>query len=215
MGVPEFMQSNSLRPDRRVADQVLRLVLVGIEIGQLEAGATISDHEWADALGVSRTPVREAIQRLTGMGLLEVAAARYTKLRSFTLPEAHNETCDWALLHAALLQSVIPHTLDTLAESLIQIRKRSSDIMDAPHAIALSFEFFHTLRAATPTSAITLGATAAAYRLRLAAQVLTNSPAIDCELQAGVVRALIKKDTHGIHQLFDEWVCREQYAFAA
>lgn len=46
--------------------------------GQLEAGERIVQSDWASSLGVSITPIREAIRRLQAEGLVDVEAHRGT-----------------------------------------------------------------------------------------------------------------------------------------
>src|SRR6218665_2377135 len=61
------------------ADQIFAIVGNAIVEGTLEPGEKVNDKELAAALGISRTPVREALQRLTWVGLVEVAPSRYTR----------------------------------------------------------------------------------------------------------------------------------------
>ncbi|MDX2376261.1 GntR family transcriptional regulator [Microbacterium sp. LRZ72] len=68
-----------------LADEVYRLLARAIVDGELAAGERLRDVEIAGLLGVSRTPVREALQRLERLGLVEVAAHRYTRV---TTPDA-------------------------------------------------------------------------------------------------------------------------------
>lgn len=56
---------------RRVADQVFERLHEGIVTGRLAAGDRLDPTEIASSLGVSRTPVREAILRLDALGLVE------------------------------------------------------------------------------------------------------------------------------------------------
>jgi len=48
--------------------------------GDLAPGEVLRDGELAEKLGVSRTPVREAIRRLVDNGLLEASANRWTRV---------------------------------------------------------------------------------------------------------------------------------------
>ncbi|MBD3941130.1 GntR family transcriptional regulator [Microbacterium sp. NEAU-LLC] len=48
--------------------------------GRLAPGERVRDQELAEWLGVSRTPVREALQRLERVGLVEVSPHRYTRV---------------------------------------------------------------------------------------------------------------------------------------
>jgi DNA-binding GntR family transcriptional regulator len=48
--------------------------------GQLAGGEIVRDQDLAARLGVSRTPVREALRRLADEGLVEMAAQRWTRI---------------------------------------------------------------------------------------------------------------------------------------
>jgi DNA-binding GntR family transcriptional regulator len=52
--------------------------------GELAAGARLGEVELAERLGVSRTPVREALSRLAAEGLVEVHAHRGARVASFS-----------------------------------------------------------------------------------------------------------------------------------
>ena len=56
--------------------------------GILEPEEKLKDDELARRLGVSRTPVREALMRLEDEGLIETSANRWTKVSSVTLGDA-------------------------------------------------------------------------------------------------------------------------------
>jgi DNA-binding GntR family transcriptional regulator len=65
-----------------LGDEVYALLGEAILDGRLAAGERLRDQELAERLGVSRTPVREALQRLERTGLVEVAPNRYTRVSS-------------------------------------------------------------------------------------------------------------------------------------
>ncbi|MEV8240252.1 GntR family transcriptional regulator [Microbacterium testaceum] len=52
--------------------------------GRLRPGDRLRDVELAAYMGISRTPVREALQKLQRIGLVEVAANRYTRVAALT-----------------------------------------------------------------------------------------------------------------------------------
>src|SRR6478752_2512141 len=62
-----------------LGDEVFARLGEAILDGQLAPGERLRDHELAQRLGVSRTPVREALQRLERTGLVEVSPNRYTR----------------------------------------------------------------------------------------------------------------------------------------
>ena len=63
-----------------LVDEVYARLGEAILDGRLGAGERLRDHELAQRLGVSRTPVREALQRLARAGLVEVSLNRYTRV---------------------------------------------------------------------------------------------------------------------------------------
>jgi DNA-binding GntR family transcriptional regulator len=63
-----------------LGDEVYAVLGEAIRDGRLTPGQRVRDVDLAVALGVSRTPVREALQRLARIGLVEVSANRYTRV---------------------------------------------------------------------------------------------------------------------------------------
>ncbi len=63
-----------------LANTVYELLAQAIVDGHLAPGERVRDVEIADLYGISRTPVREAIQRLERQGMVEVSAHRYTRV---------------------------------------------------------------------------------------------------------------------------------------
>jgi DNA-binding GntR family transcriptional regulator len=70
-----------LEPSRAVlSGEVYARLGEAILDGRLAPGERLRDQELAEWLGVSRTPVREALQRLERVGLVEVSPHRYTRV---------------------------------------------------------------------------------------------------------------------------------------
>ena len=67
---PIFKETQSL------VDRVTGVVRQSIIDGRLSPGETVSISDLATDLGVSHSPVREALQRLSGQGLIELRPAR-------------------------------------------------------------------------------------------------------------------------------------------
>jgi DNA-binding GntR family transcriptional regulator len=59
-----------------------------ILVGALQPGEQLRDTDLSVRLGVSRTPVREALRMLEDEGLVETASGRWTRVSSVTLREA-------------------------------------------------------------------------------------------------------------------------------
>ncbi|MET3450794.1 GntR family transcriptional regulator [Curtobacterium sp. 1544] len=78
MPVPKSTVENS--PRKLLRDVVLEKMLAAIQDGTLQAGERLNDDELVQWLGVSRTPIREAIAKLVDYGLVEMEANRYTRI---------------------------------------------------------------------------------------------------------------------------------------
>jgi DNA-binding GntR family transcriptional regulator len=68
-------------------DEVYRQVLDGIHRGQYLPGARLKDSALAGSLGVSRTPVREALIRLAREGVLDLDVGRGFRVRPLDTTE--------------------------------------------------------------------------------------------------------------------------------
>jgi DNA-binding GntR family transcriptional regulator len=86
-------------------DKVYNTLLEWITEGVLKPGEKLLDKELAESLGVSRTPVREALGRLEEKALVEASANRWTRVARISMDEAD------------LIYPII-WTLETLAASL-------------------------------------------------------------------------------------------------
>ena len=63
-----------------LGDEVYRVLGEAILDGRLAPGERLRDVELAERLGVSRTPVREALQRLERIGMVHISANRWTRV---------------------------------------------------------------------------------------------------------------------------------------
>ena len=80
---PEFRPSDVNR-NAPLRDQIYELVRMRIIIGQLRPGQIINEIEMANQLGLSRTPVREAVKRISDEGLVVVRAQNGTFVAEFS-----------------------------------------------------------------------------------------------------------------------------------
>ena len=68
-------------------EEVFNTLLTWIMEGELRPGEKILDKELAENMGVSRTPVREALRRLEDKGLVESSANRWTRVAQVSVKE--------------------------------------------------------------------------------------------------------------------------------
>jgi DNA-binding GntR family transcriptional regulator len=75
--------ASSVTSSKRVVDSVREMILDG----RLVAGARLGEVELAERLGVSRTPVREALTRLGAEGLVELTPNRGARVATWSRAE--------------------------------------------------------------------------------------------------------------------------------
>ncbi|MFB7891915.1 GntR family transcriptional regulator [Microbacterium sp. NPDC056044] len=145
-----------LEPSRAVlGDEVYAHLGEAILDGRLAPGERLRDQELAEWLGVSRTPVREALQRLERAGLVEVSPHRYTRVSH---PNQQNDTIELVAYNMGLAVRMASARAD--ADSLELALERLDDVIAAsrdnePAALAVvSHAFFSVVTRASGNFAL-------------------------------------------------------------
>lgn len=94
-------------PRRLLRDVVFDKMLTAIADGTLELGERLNDEDLVAWLGVSRTPVREAIAKLADFGLVEIEANRYTRIIQPTPAEIEDTIRSSAELRAIIARRAV------------------------------------------------------------------------------------------------------------
>lgn len=88
--------------------------------GALPLGAPLSEQALSDELGVSRTPLREALHALEGEGLIESVPYKGARVFSLTAPQL-NQLGDFRnTLETAALQAAMKHDREALLAGLMR-----------------------------------------------------------------------------------------------
>jgi DNA-binding GntR family transcriptional regulator len=128
-----------------LGDEVYALLGEAILDGRLSPGERVRDQELAERLGVSRTPVREALQRLERAGLVEVSPNRYTRV-SVPNERVHADTHEFFvyLMGNALRIALRRCSDDDLAHALEHADAivAASRVDDHPAIMVASARFF-------------------------------------------------------------------------
>jgi DNA-binding GntR family transcriptional regulator len=102
-------------PDRRdpvdrhlLRDTAYDKLREAIVDGTLARGEVLHDEELCAWLGVSRTPVRDALRRLADEGLVEMAAQRYTRVATLTVRDVHEVVPLLAAVHGLATELAVP-----------------------------------------------------------------------------------------------------------
>jgi DNA-binding GntR family transcriptional regulator len=117
--------SYAVPPTRREA--VLQQLRQEIVSGALPAGTVIKDAEVAARLGVSITPIREAIAQLAAEGLIDLAPNRPRRVTRITQKNALELIDVMAVLACAGFEWGVPNLTDA---HLAQLRRRLDEFVD-------------------------------------------------------------------------------------
>lgn len=111
---------------RLLSEDAFRVLRDAVVDGTLQPGEHLHDGELVAWLGVSRTPIRSALDRLRGIGLVELAANRYTRVRDPDDSWLRGSASVVASLHRAAAVAVLPgldgRSLDEAASRLAAVR---------------------------------------------------------------------------------------------
>ena len=99
--------------------------------GTLEPGEQLKDAEIAEWLGLSRTPILEALARLEEYGLVETAPNRYTRVTPLTAGDARDAFTVVAALHSLAALLGVPRVEES---ELATMRKANEDFAAALRA---------------------------------------------------------------------------------
>ncbi len=131
------------RASERASDTVRELILHG----EFAAGSRLGEAELAERLGVSRTPVREALTRLAAEGLVEIVPNRGARVSSWTVAELDEVFDLRAALEPRLTALAVPSArpgdvdaLDELAREMLRVGLPGPD-QDLDAVVGLNREF--------------------------------------------------------------------------
>jgi DNA-binding GntR family transcriptional regulator len=131
-------------PRRSLAALAYDEILGAIVSGELAPGLRIRDGDLAERLGVSRTPVREALRRLVDEGLVETAPDAYTRVAPLATPDAEAAFPVVAALQALGVRLGVPRLSDAdlaAMERLDAERTAALAARDIPRAIDVDDRF--------------------------------------------------------------------------
>ncbi|MFF9564260.1 GntR family transcriptional regulator [Leifsonia sp. NPDC014704] len=121
---------------RLLRNDVYELVLERILSGELPPGQRLRDADLTSWLGVSRTPVREAVSRLTAVGLMSTSPNRYTEVAALDEAEIADAVAVLRLLWpAALAGDPGDSALEREVELTLLARRVERGDLDPAHGL--------------------------------------------------------------------------------
>lgn len=113
--------------NQRAYDRLCDLILSG----EIEIGVRLDERNLAEKLGISRTPVREAIARLANEGVVEYRPYQGNFVRSFTLQQVHDLFEVREALESLSATLAAAQMTDADLTALEKIIERCHDALDA------------------------------------------------------------------------------------
>jgi DNA-binding GntR family transcriptional regulator len=118
--------------------EALRSAIVSMDFYAENANAKLDERRLAEELGVSRTPIREALSRLEQEGLVRMESRRGTFVIRKTKQEILQVICVWGALESLASRLGCEHASDEEIESL---RKVFVNLDDTERALAAIDEY--------------------------------------------------------------------------
>ena len=112
-------------------DTAYESLLHEIVEGRLAPGERLRDHDLAARLGLSRTPVREALGRLEDEGLVETRPQSYTRVAPLSRRDAREAFPVVAALHALATELAVPGLLPRELAELRAVNRAFGEAIDA------------------------------------------------------------------------------------
>jgi DNA-binding GntR family transcriptional regulator len=144
-----------IKKPQSLADQAYNLIRKDILTGILAPKEELREEKLAMELGISRTPLREAIRRLATDGLVVLTTGKPASVSSFTKEDALHQMEVRKLLETYNIEQVArfvtPTFINTLKDNL-KLQKRAADKNDFHEFIELDREFHLILANQNPNT---------------------------------------------------------------
>ncbi|WP_231917668.1 GntR family transcriptional regulator [Microbacterium pygmaeum] len=135
-----------------LGDEVYSILGRAILDGTLQPGERLRDVDLAERLQVSRTPVREALQRLERFGLVEVSANRWTRVATPSENALRDTTEFMAFVVGGAFRTALSRCSEEQLSLILEAADAviaASDAQDAPGIMAGTVMFFQQVIRAT------------------------------------------------------------------
>ncbi|MFF5259865.1 GntR family transcriptional regulator [Actinomadura viridis] len=137
-------QSRGLVPRSLLRENAYQAIRDAIVDGTLAPGERLNDGELAEWLGVSRTPVREALARLEQAGLVRTRPGRYTIVSPLDVRAVRAAQSVTAAMHELAVREALPNLTGAELDAMRQANARFADALrrdDVDAAIAADDDF--------------------------------------------------------------------------
>jgi len=138
-------------------EDAYRAIRDAIVDGTLAPGERLNDADLVEWLGVSRTPVREALARLEQAGLVKTKPGRYTIVSPLDARAARNAQSVTAAMHELAVREGLPNLSAAELDAMREANARFADALareDVDAAISADDDFHGVLVTASANDAL-------------------------------------------------------------
>lgn len=204
---------SALAPRSMLADDVYTSLLQAIFDGRLRAGAHLSVPKLAEMLGVSRTPVREAIQRLAREGLAVAEANKGAVLLEVDTTHLIEVYAVREVLEGLAARSAAESMTDAEVEQLdATLREHQAMLQgdDMSDHVKLDMRFHELVRMGARNSelSVLLDRLQSKIRLAMVSTVVSAGPERAVHDHTAIFSAIADRDPDRAEQLAREHVAR-------
>ncbi|MFI8817789.1 MULTISPECIES: GntR family transcriptional regulator [unclassified Streptomyces] len=116
----------TLRPVRRtlLRDTAYEAIRDAIVRGDIPPGAPVRDADLAERLGLSRAPVREALSRLIGEGLVESKPQSYTRVTRLVPRDVRDAAAVVQAMQELAVRGAVPHLTERDTAAMCEANER-------------------------------------------------------------------------------------------
>jgi DNA-binding GntR family transcriptional regulator len=111
-------------------DEAYRVLRDAIVMGELAPGSVIRDAELAERVGLSRTPVREALARLADDGLVESKPHAWTRVTPLVHRDVHDALVVVRAMHELAVRLAVPLMTERHHEQMRAANRRFASALD-------------------------------------------------------------------------------------
>jgi DNA-binding GntR family transcriptional regulator len=140
-----------------LSEQALDVIRRAIVVGELAPGTAVKDVELAARMGLSRTPVREALARLADEGLIESKPHSYTRVTPLNADAVRDAHAVVQAMHGLATRLAVPRLTAEHLDAMRAANTRFAAAVDGgalEDAIGCDDEFHGVLVAASGNTAV-------------------------------------------------------------
>jgi DNA-binding GntR family transcriptional regulator len=202
-----FLQKQSMSVD------LVEYIKQQILDGQLNPGDRIVETKFAKELGISQTPVREAIRLLSGEGIITILPNKGPMVRTFDMKDIYEVYSLRSVLEGLAMRLAVQLATDSQIDALVEHfeemkRKLEDDTVDS---LLQESSFIHqSIIWLSSQSRLSASYDSITFHIALAARMLgkVSTKIKEVEQHAELIEALVRRDPNHAEKVMRQHIFR-------